>query len=237
MLVYREDPLQKTNQGGLNNGNKWSKVVYVYGSSDRSRYLIEIIKKYWRLLLNSKACKKLYLCCRKAPTPSVWYYDQPYGVNKIQSTVKDICKEAGISGNFTNHSLRASCASWMYDQNMPEQLIKEVTGHKSDCVRIYKRTSDHLREAASSTISGVNPCKKVKIDENESVQESNVEEGMVQNVKCKGIELSYEQMVANVNKTKEEMRKKLARKFRIKAKQLLKRSRKWTIDVNLNINK
>ena len=37
---------------------------------------------------------------------------------------------------------------------VPGQIIKEVTGHHSDCVRTYKRTSDKIRENASKIISG-----------------------------------------------------------------------------------
>ena len=43
-LVYQEDPLQKTNQGGLICKGK-SKVVYVNGSEDKSQCPIRIIKQ------------------------------------------------------------------------------------------------------------------------------------------------------------------------------------------------
>ena len=52
----------------------------------------------------------------------------------------------------------------------PEQIIKEVTGHRSDCVRNYKRTSDELREEASHAISE-NVNKKQKIEEKSVVGE------------------------------------------------------------------
>ena len=126
--------------------------MYVYGSSNPRRCPVQLYKKYCGLMPETKSCKKFYLICRKAPIPSVWFCDQPYGVNRIRTGVKDMCKEAGFEGNFTNHSLRAACVSWMYDRNVLEQIIKEVTGHRSDCVRVYKRTSDHLKEAASTIV-------------------------------------------------------------------------------------
>ena len=52
--------------------------------------------------------------------------------------MKDFCKEAGLEGNFTNHSLRITCASRMYERQMPEQMIKEITGHRSDCIEFIK---------------------------------------------------------------------------------------------------
>ena len=217
---YQEDPLQKTNQGGLTNKNS-SKTVYVYCASDRRRCPVRLFKKYVGLLPQTRSCRKLYLHCRKAPTPSTWFCDQPYGVNKIKSVVKEICKEGGLEGYFTNHSLRATCASRMYAKNVPEQIIKETTGHRSACVRVYKRTGDHLREAASKTLGDEPMVKKSKDDE-----------------KCKiesGEGLSFDQMIENVNKTKEEIRKKLVPKYRLKAKRLLQRAKKVTIDLNLNM--
>ena len=229
MLVYREDPLQKTNQGLVSKAKR--KIVYIYGASNVRHCPIAILKKYCRLLPDSKTCRKLYLRCRKVPTLSVWYCDQPYGVNKIKSTMKDLCKEAGIEGNFTNHSLRASCASRMYDKNVPEQVIKEVTGHRSECVRLYKRTSDHIREAASNTVCGESLSKRVKLDEGNVKNEE--KKGQLES---KGDEkkLSYAQMMRNVLKTRQELRKK-ATTYKVKAKKLVQKAKKFTIDLNLNM--
>ena len=137
-----------------------------------------------------------------------------------------------MEDNFTNHSLRASFASRMYDNNVPEQIIKEITGHRSDCVRVYKRTSEHLRQAASSAVSGDSSAKKPKLE--------NYEESVVKKVKKevnstkKG--LTYSQMVLNVIRTRNELRKKRMPRFKITAKNLVKRAKKWTIDLNVNMN-
>ena len=72
----------------------------------------------------------------------------------MSGTVKKLCEIAEISGKFSNHSLRATSASCMFQQEIPEQVIKEITGHKSDCIRVYKRTSNQILEHASKCISG-----------------------------------------------------------------------------------
>ena len=41
----------------------------------------------------------------------------------------------------------------MYAAGIPEQVIKEITGHRSDCVRDYKRTPDLIKMDASNAIS------------------------------------------------------------------------------------
>ena len=219
-LVYTEDPPQKTNQGGLFSKGM-NKVVYIYGASKMSRCPIYLFKKYIGLLPQTKSCRKLYLRVRKVPTPNVWYCDQPYGLNKLKTVVKDICKAGGIEGHFTNHSLRATCASHLFDQNVPAQIIKAITGHKSDCVRVYKRTSDHLRESASKMVSGEMKEKRVKV-------ETDSEECEAKSVKTevtpKGGPLSYSQMVKNVLKTRCEMRKKTMGKCTMKAKRIVNKA-------------
>ena len=121
-LVYREDPLQKTNQGGLVCKGS-SKTVNVYPSEDITRCPVRLFMKYVNLMPETVSCKKLYLRPRKNPNPQVWFCDAPYGVNRIKTTVKEICEMAGIEGKFTNHSLRATCASRMYSKNVLEQII------------------------------------------------------------------------------------------------------------------
>ena len=48
-LMYKEDPWQKTNQGGIGARNV-TKMVYVYGASNVERCPVCIFKKYCRLL-------------------------------------------------------------------------------------------------------------------------------------------------------------------------------------------
>ena len=74
-LVYKEDPLQKTNQGGLTNKPN-NKVVHIYPAKDTARCPVCIFKKYVNLLPTSKSCNRLYLRCRPKPTPKCWFSDQ-----------------------------------------------------------------------------------------------------------------------------------------------------------------
>ena len=41
---------------------------------------------------------------------------------------KDMCQVAGIEGHKTNHSLRATGASELFEAGVPEKIIKERTG-------------------------------------------------------------------------------------------------------------
>ncbi|CAC5393030.1 unnamed protein product [Mytilus coruscus] len=96
----------------------------------------------------------LYLRPLKIPNGNIWYADQPIGRHSLANIVASICQEAGIGGYRTNHSLRASAATRMYDAGVDEQLICEVTGHRSNAVRNYKRTNEKQKRKINSVIQG-----------------------------------------------------------------------------------
>ena len=62
-------------------------------------------------------------------------------------------KSASFEGYYSNHSLRRTCATRLYDRGLPEQLIQEATGHRSvDGVRCYKHTSSSSAKRRASEI-------------------------------------------------------------------------------------
>lgn len=86
-----------------------------------------------------------------------WYTNRPVGKNQLSSVVKTMCAEVGIQGNKTNHSLKATCATRLFQANVDEQLIMQRTGHRSTAgVRAYKRTSNVQIENCSSILDGGN---------------------------------------------------------------------------------
>ena len=257
-LAYKEDPLQKTNQGGLTSKGT-RKEVFVYEASDIRRCPVRLFRKYIGLLPEPKSCRKLYMRPKVKFTPSVWFNDQPYGNNKVFTTVKEICAKGGFEGKFTNHSLRASSASRLYQNDVPEQMIKEITGHRSDCVRTYKRTSDEIRESASKKLSGGNVSKKQKVEEKNVESENKIESKKSEELDAEFVKKTNEQlqesmsavqMIRNVIKTKMELRKskktkgleclkkvasKLVKKQKMKIAKKAQKDR-MVIDMNVNLN-
>jgi site-specific recombinase XerD len=66
--------------------------------------------------------------------------------------VKDMCSEANIEGK-TNHSLRATGATTLFQKNVPERVIQKVTGHRSlHTLRSYEKISTAQREDVSKII-------------------------------------------------------------------------------------
>ena len=69
-----------------------------------------------------------------------------------------MCAHAGIEGNKTNHSLRATGASELFHANVPEKMIQERTGHRSVvALRTYERTAHDQHQAVSSILSSASP--------------------------------------------------------------------------------
>ncbi len=172
VLLYQEDFKTKMNQGGLSGRKYVPKQVKIYPNSNFDRDPVRLFEKYIGLLPSDAKSSAFYKYSLKSTclSPVQWYADKPIGVNSLKKTVKELTTQAGLVGNFTNHSLRSTAATRMYSQGIDEQVIKEVTGHKSNAVRAYKRTSDELLMQASEVI-GSEKRKEFDIDEVKLVKE------------------------------------------------------------------
>ncbi|XP_064384924.1 zinc finger MYM-type protein 2-like isoform X2 [Halichondria panicea] len=91
---------------------------------------------------------------RKVVTDSQkWYSSVPVGKNMLYKMVNTICAQGGIELK-SNHSLRATGATELYNAGVPEKIIKERTGHRSlESLRMYERTSDKQHHAVSRILS------------------------------------------------------------------------------------
>jgi hypothetical protein len=58
--------------------------------------------------------------------------------------------KTGYVGQYTNHSLRAITETRLYNEDVPEQLIKEQKGYRSNDIFDYKHPSDAYTSAVSS---------------------------------------------------------------------------------------
>ena len=144
-LQYYED-ISKTNNGGLAHLSVKRKVVRAYKNlKNPERCPVELYKKYLLHVPTSTGDNAFYLRPLPKPNGQIWYFKKAAGREKLGNVVKNIMKKAGFKGHFTNHSLRRSCATRLYDAGVPEQVIQETTGHRSsDGIKAYKCTSPRL---------------------------------------------------------------------------------------------
>jgi hypothetical protein len=86
------------------------------------------------------------------------------GHNALESFLKDILKEAGIDHtNRSNHSLRATSISRMYQKQIPEKLIMERSGHLStEGMMSYQRTTAAQQKAVCGAVTKPEKCNPEK---------------------------------------------------------------------------
>jgi hypothetical protein len=155
-LEYRED-VSKTNAGGLKSINKKRKVTRAFETLDcPERCPVRLYERYNSLCPERRPDGAFYLRPLDKFTAIQWFSCSPLGHNTLKSMVACMCKDAGFSGFFPNHSLRATCATRMFDNNVEEQLIMLKTGHRSNGVRSYKRVSEDKLVGCTEAVA----CKK-----------------------------------------------------------------------------
>ncbi|XP_046580080.1 uncharacterized protein LOC124287626 [Haliotis rubra] len=96
----------------------------------------------------------MYLRPLVKPRDDQWFSVQPIGKSTLKQTIGRMCRSAGFQGFYSNHSLRATCATRLFHSGVDEQLIAKTTGHRSNAVRKYKRSSTEQEAAVSDVIQG-----------------------------------------------------------------------------------
>lgn len=141
----------KTNKGGLRHRQVSEKNIVHY-DSDSSVATYKLLKLYFERL---HACgiidgpfyrRPLVEHCNRPR-----YGVSPIGVHSISKLLPAAAKKAKIpnSKNITGHSGKVSCATTLYRKNFDEKLIRERTGHRSNALENYKRTSSEQKKEVS----------------------------------------------------------------------------------------
>ena len=173
-LIYTEN-YSKNNQGGLQHRKATPKTVTCYPIEKISeRCLVRLYQVY--LSHCPTGVESFYLTPLQKLKSDHRYSKVPVGHNTLSQTVGRLCKQAGIHGFKTNHSLRVTSATRLFQNGVDEQIIMSHTGHRSvDGVRCYKHVSEEQKKTVSgilnSASSGVqylcnqpDPSKRMKLD-------------------------------------------------------------------------
>jgi len=163
-LWYKEDK-SKTNQAGLYQKNQTPKeVIHHANESNPQRCLVQLFKLYNSLCPSQCPDNAFYLAPLPYPAKDCWFKKVPLGHSKLAGVIPRLMKNASIPGYFTNHSLRATCTTRLYDGQVDEASIMERTGHRSiEGVRAYKRSTDKLKELSSNVLNRTD-SKKTKME-------------------------------------------------------------------------
>ena len=174
-LVFTEDSVTKTHDGGWNDMRRDRKVVWVFpNKANLQRCPVRLVQKYINLcpLLYIKK-GNFYLQSLQKVTSNQWYGEQVVGQQSISKVIKKLMEEGDIQGYFTNHSARRTGGTCLFQAGVDRKLVKEATGHTSDAVDKYQITSDQQRRVMSDILAGHKSVENsVEINVNEGKSET-----------------------------------------------------------------
>ena len=115
------------------------------------------------------------LCAAPSDPQRPWFANCPVGRNTLASVVKDMCAEVGIAGRKTNHSLRTTGATELFQAHVPERLIQQRTGHRSmEALRVYERTTGEQHRTISAILSSSNSLQYSETNHLHRTSSSNI---------------------------------------------------------------
>ena len=151
-----------------------NKVVPVYGCPcSCPQCLIYLLDLYLGKLPSFTQEKDILYLWPKKSVPSgsdsPWYDCVPVGKEKLRTYLQAMCKEAGILEHKTNHSLRATGTSAMFNTGVPDKLIRDITGHRSAALQLYERPTVQQKQAVSRVlVQGTQNFMETKLDRENS---------------------------------------------------------------------
>ncbi len=160
--MYTENA-SKNRQGGLNQLKLENKSVPVFATPAAGiRCHVRVLDLYLSKLPPVATEKDFFYWrphCKVPRDPlAPWFTASPLGKNIMGDMIKNICKDAGIAGKKTNHSLRATGASELFAAGVPERIIQERTGHRSiEALRLYEHPTEQQHQAVSTVLASRTP--------------------------------------------------------------------------------
>ena len=159
-VIYTEFG-SKNRPGGKKQLNLDNKSVRQYAQPDLGEQChVHLLKLYLSLIptddpdIGKKAFYYKPLS-KFIPKSKPWYSSVPIGHNTLDAMLKNIFMKAGMDvDKISNHSLRATSITRMYNASLPEKLIMERSGHLSkEGLRTYEHTSETQHMSVCQVLS------------------------------------------------------------------------------------
>ena len=126
----------------------------VYGQPTQpERCPVNLLGSYLAKCPGEGLQKGFYLQPLLHPKSDLWYSKGPIGYHLLDNMVNNIATDAGLSGQYTNHSLQVTTVTRLFHGGVDTALINNQTGHRSDAVTAYKRISDDQLKDVSNKIT------------------------------------------------------------------------------------
>ena len=132
--------------------NSKNKTVRAYAIPGTERCLVKLLDYYLPLLPPDSPY--FYMQGLEKFSSKSVYKNQRVGVNTLKKMLSDLSRKSGIGVHYTNHSLRATSITRMFNSGVQEKVIAETSGHKSvKALRCYERTSTAQQQEVTASVN------------------------------------------------------------------------------------
>lgn len=178
--VYSEDVyyqytefISKNDQHRFKDINASNKSCRVYAQPGSEKCVVRLIDFYISKLPENPTAFYLRPLYKVPLSDRPWNCKSRVGVNKLKSIIPEISAESGLCVHYTNHSLRATAVTRMYNKGVPETVIAEKSGHRSmKALCAYEKTSEDQEKLAGQSIQAGKEFRAVVVGKENCVPES-----------------------------------------------------------------
>lgn len=81
-------------------------------------------------------------------------------INVLKGILPELAEKSDVTVHYTNHSLRLTAITHVFNCGVPEKVIAENSGHRSTkALRCYERTSEEVQQVVTKVINNpTNPA-------------------------------------------------------------------------------
>ena len=147
--------VSKNNQHRFKDIDLHNKQVRAYAVPGDPRCLVKLLDLYVsRLPPDAKFLYMHPLMSVPCDPSKPWYTKQRVGINTIKGMIPKIFEKAELQNKYSNHSLRATSITRMFNAGITEKVIAERSGHRSlKALRTYEKTSVEQEQLAGQSIA------------------------------------------------------------------------------------
>ena len=164
-LHFREN-ISKTFHGGIKDLKKKPKDIKHFchkeGEEGHEHCLIVIYSKYYDMAVNLGTSVRENAFYFHPHSTKLALKKSVIGIHSLNKILPSLCEAIGAPRK-TAHCLRVTCASSLFQNNVEEKLIRERTGHVSNAIFQYEKSSNEQQENVSSILGPA--TKKRRVDE------------------------------------------------------------------------
>ena len=103
------------------------KKIHHENTSNPERCIVRLFQLF--LSKRPENAERYYLQSKKDfQNSKTWYTIRPMGHNTLQKIIKNMTNSVGIPGQKTNHSLKTTCASRLYEKGIDEKSLWKGRG-------------------------------------------------------------------------------------------------------------